>query len=84
MTQTDNVISIEEVAINNCEVNLTKKVLNALPSRDRMCLVLKFSGYKYSEIAEIIGVDKNSVGTLISRAQRKFKESYLSLEERGE
>ena len=82
--ETDNVISIEEVAINNCEVDLTKKVLNALQPRDRMCLVLKFSGYKYSEIAEIIGVDKNSVGTLISRAQRKFKDNYLNLEERGE
>lgn len=80
----DNVVSIEEVAINNCEVDLTKKVLNILSPRDRMCLLLKFSGYKYSEIAEVIGVDKNSVGTLISRAQTKFKENYLNLEGRGE
>ncbi|WP_411681955.1 sigma-70 family RNA polymerase sigma factor [Clostridium thailandense] len=82
--ETDNVISIEEVAINNCEVDLTKKVLNMLSSRDRMCLLLKFSGYKYSEIAEVIGVDKNSIGTLISRAQTKFKKNYLYLENRGE
>ncbi|MBV7274472.1 sigma-70 family RNA polymerase sigma factor [Clostridium sp. PL3] len=82
--ETDNVISIEEVAINNCEVDLTKKVLNMLSSRDRMCLLLKFSGYKYSEIAEVIGVDKNSIGTLISRAQTKFKKNYLNSENRGE
>jgi RNA polymerase sigma factor (sigma-70 family) len=80
----DNVVSIEEAAINNCEVDLTKKVLNMLSPRDRMCLLLKFSGYKYSEIAEVIGVDKNSVGTLISRAQAKFKDNYLKLEKRGE
>ncbi|AKA69586.1 MULTISPECIES: sigma-70 family RNA polymerase sigma factor [Clostridium] len=80
----DNVVSIEEVAINNYEVDLTKKVLNMLSPRDRMCLLLKFSGYKYSEIAEVIGVDKNSVGTLISRAQTKFKENYLNSEGRGE
>lgn len=80
----DNVVSIEEVAINNCEVDLTRKVLNILSPRDRMCLLLKFSGYKYSEIAEVIGVDKNSVGTLISRAQAKFKENYLKAEKRCE
>jgi len=79
-----NVVSIEEVVINNCEVDLTRKVLNMLSPRDRMCLLLKFSGYKYNEIAEVIGVDKNSVGTIISRAQVKFKENYLMAEKRGE
>jgi len=44
-------------------------------------LLLKFSGYKYSEIAETIKIDKNSVGTVISRAQAKFKENYLKAEE---
>lgn len=76
----DKIVSIEEAAINNCEVDLTKNVLNMLSPRDRMCLLLKFSGYKYSEIAEVIGVNKNSVGTLISRAQAKFKEKYLNVE----
>lgn len=79
-----NVVSIEELAINNCEIDLTRNVLNTLLPRDRMCLLLKFSGYKYNEIAEVIGVDKNSVGTIISRAQRKFKENYIKLEKRGE
>lgn len=80
----DNVISIEEAAISKVEVDLTRKVLNMLPPRDRMCLLLKFSGYKYSEIAEVIGVEKSSVGTLISRAQAKFKDNYLKTQERGE
>ena len=79
-----NVVSIEEIAINNWEVELTRKVLNMLSPRDSMCLLLKFSGYKYNEIAEVIGVDKNSVGTIISRAQGKFKENYLKAEKRGE
>lgn len=75
-----NVVSIEEVAINNCEMDLTRQVLNMLSPRDRMCLLLKFSGYKYNEIAEVIGVDKNSVGTIIARAQGKFKDKYLITE----
>jgi RNA polymerase sigma factor (sigma-70 family) len=72
-----NVISIEDVAIKNYEIRLTRKILNSMPPRDRMCLLLKFSGYKYNEIAEVIGLDVNSIGTTLARAQAKFKESYL-------
>jgi RNA polymerase sigma factor (sigma-70 family) len=75
--ETDNVISIEDIALRNHEVTQTKKVLNKLNARDRMCLLLKFSGYKYAEIAEITGLDRNSVGTVLARAQAKFKEAYL-------
>lgn len=72
-----NVISIEDIAIKNHEIRLTKKILNSLPPRDRMCLLLKFSGYKYNEIAEVIGLDFASIGTTLARAQAKFKERYL-------
>jgi RNA polymerase sigma factor (sigma-70 family) len=72
-----NVISIEEIAIKDWEVRLTRKILNNLNHRDRLCLLLKFSGYKYNEIAEIAGIEKASVGKILSRAQEKFKELYL-------
>lgn len=71
-----NVISIEDAAIANFEVRLTRKVLESLPSRDRICLLLKFSGYKYSEIAEATGIERNSVGKILERAQAKFKERF--------
>jgi RNA polymerase sigma factor (sigma-70 family) len=72
-----NVVSIEEIAIKNSEVRLTRKILNNLDHRDRLCLLLKFSGYKYNEIAEIAGIEKASVGKILSRAQEKFKKLYL-------
>lgn len=72
----DKVISIEEAAIKNIEVRRTKKVLIKLSPRDRLCLMLKFSGYQYNEIAEIINVKNTSVGKIISRAQEKFKVLY--------
>jgi RNA polymerase sigma factor (sigma-70 family) len=75
--EADKVISIEDRVLKNSEIRLTKKVLNSLPARDRMCLLLKFSGYKYDEIAEVIGIEKSSVGTILARAQAKFKEKYL-------
>lgn len=75
--EADKVISIEDRVLKNSEIKLTKKVLNLLPTRDKMCLLLKFSGYKYDEIAEVIGIEKTSVGTILARAQAKFKEKYL-------
>ena len=72
-----NVISIEDVAIKDSEIRLTRKILNMLPPRDRICLLLKFSGYRYCEISEITGVEKVSVGQVLARAQKKFREMYL-------
>ena len=38
---------------------------------------MKHSGFSYDEIAEAIGVKKTSVGTIVVRAQAKFKKIYL-------
>ncbi len=73
----DKVISIEDIAIKNQEIREIRKVLALLPERDRMCLLLKFSGYRYSEIAEVIGVEKTSVGTILARSQAKFIAKFI-------
>jgi RNA polymerase sigma factor (sigma-70 family) len=73
----DKVISIEDRVIKNQEIRLIKKVLGYLPERDRICLLLKFSGYRYDEIAQVIEVEKSSVGTILARAQAKFRERYM-------
>ncbi len=72
-----NVISLEDAAIRDFEIRMTRNILNRLKARDRICLLLKFSGYKYSEISEIAGVEKTSIGKILARAQEKFKEMYL-------
>lgn len=72
-----NVISLEDAAIRDYEIRITRKILDRLSPRDRMCLLLKFSGYKYNEISEIVGVEKNSVGKILARSQEKFKKMYL-------
>ena len=71
------VISIEDIAIRNQEIREIRRVLALLPQRDRMCLLLKFSGYRYNEIAEVIGVEKTSVGTILARCQAKFMEKFM-------
>ena len=68
--------SAEDCAIENEESRRTQAVLKQMIPRDRMCLLMKHSGYKYAEIAECLELDINAVGTVISRAQKKFKEEY--------
>lgn len=76
----DKVISIEDKVIRNQEVRQIRRALAALSERDRMCLLLKFSGYRYNEIAEVIGVEKTSVGTILARCQAKFAEKFVKEE----
>jgi DNA-directed RNA polymerase specialized sigma24 family protein len=40
---------------------------------------MREEGYKYEEIAGVIGVAPASVGTLIARALKRFLEAYKSL-----
>lgn len=74
--ESDNVISIEDSVIRNQEIRQARKALDSLPERDRICLLLKFSGCRYGEIAEMTGVEKGSMGTTLARAQAKFKKKY--------
>jgi len=58
------------------EVMYAREVLNSMNERDRTILIMKHSGYSYDEIAGVLKVKKTSVGTLVARAQKKFKELY--------
>jgi len=60
------------------EIREVKEILKTLPVRDRLCLMLKFSGYSYKEIAGVIGVDVKSVGTIVARARVRFRKAYDS------
>lgn len=64
-------------------LKLTHEALKELSPRDRTCLLMKHSGYKYAEIAECLNVDIGAVGTIISRASAKFKNYYEQRLEQG-
>lgn len=61
-----------------------RKALEALTERDRQALLLKEEGLDYGEIAEVLGIEKASVGTTLSRARRRLAESYEALVARRE
>jgi RNA polymerase sigma-70 factor (ECF subfamily) len=53
-----------------------RSALAELPERQRAVLVLRHSGYAYAEVAAAIGVAPGSVGTLLARAERAFRQVY--------
>ncbi len=55
-----------------------RAVLEQLPEKQRSCLMLRHAGYSYAEIAETLGIAAGSVGTTLARAERAFKDMYLT------
>lgn len=53
-----------------------RRALDAMPERDRDLLLLHSEGYRYREIAMALGLNEASVGTLLARARRGFKDRY--------
>jgi len=58
-----------------------RRVLACLPERQRDCLLLRHSGYAYAEIAATLGIALGSVGVLLARAERAFRETYQELDD---
>jgi len=58
------------------EMSLARRALAELTQRDRQALLLKEEGLDYGEIAAVLEIEKNSVGTTLSRARRRLAESY--------
>jgi RNA polymerase sigma-70 factor, ECF subfamily len=58
-----------------------RRALEALAPRDRQALLLKEEGLGYEEIAEVLTIEKSSVGTTLSRARRRLAETYEALQQ---
>jgi RNA polymerase sigma-70 factor (ECF subfamily) len=53
-----------------------RAALARLPQRQRACLLLRHSGYRYAEIAATLDVAEGSVGVLLARGERAFRTYY--------
>ena len=61
------------------ELEAARRALAELTERDRQALLLKEEGLGYEEIASVLGIEKSSVGTTLSRARRRLAEAYEAL-----
>ena len=55
---------------------LVRAALSRMPERECRLLMLLGDGYSYREIAGALELSESSVGTLLARAKRLFRESY--------
>ena len=53
-----------------------RRALDRLPERERQMLLLRVEGYEYREIALALGVNEASVGVMLARAKRAFRDRY--------
>lgn len=74
--------SSEETWLEQDEIGQVREVLSVLDERERTLLVMKYSGFPYTELARATGVEVGSVGKLLSRAKLKFRSIYKQI--RGE
>jgi RNA polymerase sigma factor (sigma-70 family) len=64
----------EEEMERELAVARVRRVLGELDDRERTLLLLREEGFSYRELAEAVGVQPSSVGTLLVRARRRFEE----------
>lgn len=70
---------VEQTAERALQLRLGREALATLTDRDRQALLLKEEGLDYQEIADVLGIERSSVGTTLSRARRRLTESYEAL-----
>ena len=51
-----------------------RAAIEKLPPQQRECMLLRSSGLRYREIAEILGINTSSVGSLVQRAMARLSE----------
>lgn len=68
--------SPDRVVLAEAATQSVRAALERIPERDRQMLLLRAEGYSYREIASALNVQETSVGTLLARAMRAFREHY--------
>lgn len=67
----------EEVRTTSETQRRVRAVLTSLRTRDAEMLVLRSDGSRYDEIARLLEINPSSIGTLLGRAQRAFRQEYV-------
>ncbi|TQR50201.1 RNA polymerase sigma factor SigX [Bacillus cereus] len=79
--EVQNVSSLDDDWIRKEEITKVQTTLNKMNDRERTLLLMKFSGFQYKEIAEVLQIEISSIGTLLVRAKMKFRQIYKQIEE---
>jgi len=75
----DPALNPEELAVSAQRQRLLSSVVSALPEQDRMCLYLRAEGFRYREIANVLGISLGSISISLARTMARL----LRAEEAG-
>ncbi len=70
----------DEVVERREREGMARRALDSLDERDRTLLLMREEGFAYREMAEAVGVQSTSVGTLLARARRRFGKAVEEIE----
>jgi RNA polymerase sigma-70 factor (ECF subfamily) len=65
-----------QAALVTDSAECVRAAIDRLPERERRMLLLRAEGYCYRDIAAALELNEASVGTLLARAKRAFREAY--------
>ena len=65
----------QALAVNDTDQRV-RSAIDRLPERERCLLLLRAEGYSYGDIAAALKLNEASVGTLLARARRGFRNEY--------
>jgi RNA polymerase sigma-70 factor (ECF subfamily) len=68
--------SPDEVVLADDTRQRVRRTIDRLPERERNLLLLHAEGYAYRDIAAALELNEHSVGTLLARARRAFRQAY--------
>jgi RNA polymerase sigma-70 factor (ECF subfamily) len=71
---------VVDETLRRAEQDVVHAALAALKPQQAQLLVLRHAGLSYAELAEVLEVAPGSIGTLLARAERAFRDAYLALE----
>ena len=73
-----------EQMMQNDRLRLVRRIINALPEKQRSCIQLRdFEGKSYKEVAEILGISEDQVKINIFRGRQAIKHKYEQIEGYG-
>ncbi|PFR99442.1 RNA polymerase subunit sigma, partial [Bacillus cereus] len=79
--EVQHISSLDDDWIRKEEITKVQMALSEMNEKDRTILLMKFSGFQYKEIGEVLQIDISSIGTLLVRSKQKFRKIYQQLEE---
>jgi RNA polymerase sigma-70 factor (ECF subfamily) len=72
-------VTPEDLLLKKERARLLNGALATLGERDQEILALRHAGVSYHEIASLLNLNPNSVGQLLARALRKFRQAYADM-----